>query len=137
MTDVTHEPTLAEQFQAGLERGELLLQHCNSCGKPNMYPRHHCPFCQSDDLGWVPARGEGTLHSYTVVRLVPPRGFEVPYTLGVVKLDEGVQLAARLVPGSDGTWDEYACDSRVVFAAEPSRDGARGPVAWFTLQSGS
>lgn len=133
MTEVVHEPTLKEQWQAGLERGELLLQHCNNCGKTNMYPRHFCPFCQSSDLGWVAASGRGVIHSYTVVRMVPPRGFEVPYCLAVVKLEEGVQLTARLVPAADGTWDHYACDAPVVFSSAQSQDTSRGPVAWFAL----
>ena len=131
MTEVVHEPTLKEQWQAGLERGELLLQHCNNCGRPNLYPRHFCPFCQSGDHGWVAASGKGAIHSYTVVRMVAPRGFEVPYCLAVVKLEEGVQLSARLVPASDGAWDHYACDLPVAFSAEPSRNTSGGPVAWF------
>jgi len=35
MTSVTHEASLKEQFQSGLERGELLIQTCNNCGRPN------------------------------------------------------------------------------------------------------
>ena len=129
---------LPDEFNAALVEGRLLIQSCNSCGKPNMYPRHHCPFCQSPDLGWVAAQGEGVLHSYTVVRLVPPKAFEsdLPYALAVVKLDEGVQLAVRLLADGDGGWDAYECDARVVFAPDRSRDTSRGPVAWFTLASG-
>jgi uncharacterized protein len=139
MTETTHQATLSEQFQAGLERGELLIQTCHNCGRPNMYPRHFCPFCQSDDLGWETAAGTGVLHSFTVVRAVPPRGFEpdLPYALGVVKLDEGVQLTTRLEPSDDGEWTHYACDARVSFSPEPSRRTTRGPVAWFRLQESS
>jgi uncharacterized OB-fold protein len=132
MSDVAAQASLAEQFSAGLDAGELRVQHCNTCGKLNMYPRHHCPFCQSTDLGWVVAAGTGVLHSFAVVRAVPPRGFEdeLPYAVGVVKLDEGVQLLGRLHPSSDGDWDIYACDARVTFA--PAGSDRRG-VAWFTL----
>jgi uncharacterized OB-fold protein len=125
---------LVEEFRAGLARGELLIQSCGSCNTRIMYPRYRCPACQSDELSYVGSGGVGTLHSYTIIRAVPPRGFEddLPYALGVVKLDEGVQLLARLHPSADtGGWDGYACDQRVQFAPVSADEVARRPVAWF------
>jgi uncharacterized OB-fold protein len=127
---------LIQAYRAGLARGELLIQSCNACGTKIMYPRHRCIACQSDDLGFVPASGVGTLHSYTVIRAVPPRGFEadVPYAVGVVKLDEGVQLLARLRPSEEsGDWDDYACDERVRFVPAEADEIEQRPVAWFEL----
>jgi uncharacterized OB-fold protein len=135
MSDATQaETTLAGEWAAGLDRGELLIQVCGSCSKPNMYPRYRCPFCGSDELSFEPSGGVGVLHSYTVVRLVPPADFvnDLPYSLGVVKLDEGVQLTVRLEPDADGSWDAYACDVRVRFAPEHDRQGRS--VAWFKLE---
>jgi uncharacterized OB-fold protein len=125
---------LVEEFRAGLARGELLIQSCDACNAKIMYPRHRCLECQSSDLSYVVSPGAGTLHSYTVVRAVPPRGFEddLPYALGVVKLDEGVQLLARLRPSADtGGWDGYACDQRVQFTPASAQEVGRRPVAWF------
>lgn len=134
MTDIEETSTLAEQFAEGLRSGELLIQVCRSCGRPNMYPRYYCPFCQSADLSYKSSSGVGILHSYTIVRAVPPRGFEaeLPYALGVVKLEEGVQLIARLEPGVNGEWDEYACDADVRFVPTPEHGGRQ--VAWFRLE---
>jgi uncharacterized OB-fold protein len=130
---------LTATFRDALERGELLLQSCNACDGVIMYPRHRCPFCQSADLGWLTAAGGGVLHSYTVVRAVPPKGFEddVPYALGVVKLDEGAQLLVRLQPGDDGTWDAYACDARVAFSPAGAEEIRRRPAPWFALATGA
>ncbi len=126
---------LVDTFRDGLARGELLVQACNGCGKAIMYPRHRCPFCQSGDLDWRTSSGEGVLHSYTVVRAVPPKGFEddVPYALGVVKLDEGAQLLVRLRPSGDDSWDAYACDKRVRFEPAPPDEVQRRPAPWFAL----
>jgi uncharacterized OB-fold protein len=136
MSDATLTTTagLVEAFRAGLADGELLIQRCKACGNPQMYPRYRCTKCWSDDLGYVKAAGAGTLHSYTVIRAVPPRGFEddVPYAVGVVKLDEGVQLLGRLWPSEEsGDWDVYACDMRVTFAPADPEEIGRRPVAWF------
>jgi uncharacterized OB-fold protein len=129
---------LADAFNEALVEGRLTIQSCNDCGKPNMWPRYRCPFCQSADLGWKDADGMGTLVSYSIVRGVPPKGFEdeLPYGLGVIKLDEGVQLLARLERDADGGFDGYECDAAVRFSPHPAEEMRERPVAWFRLDSG-
>jgi uncharacterized protein len=121
-------------YREALARGELLVQVCQACGARIMYPRHRCPECQSDQLGWLTASGQGTLNTYTVVRAVPPLGFEadLPYALGVVVLAEGVQLLARLWPsnGSD-SWEGFEVNGSVEFHPASPEEIARRPVAWF------
>lgn len=125
---------LTETYYSALDKGELVVQQCQGCSKPIMYPKYVCPFCGSSDLGWTPSSGEGVLHSFSVQRIGAPTGFEadLPYALAVIKLDEGVQLLGRLRPGADGTWDSYRCDQRVAFdgTAEAGRH-----IAWFSGKS--
>lgn len=111
---------IVTDFRAGLASGELLVQNCNDCGKPNMWPRYACPHCQSENLGWIKSSGKGSLHSFCVLRQGAPEGFEadIPYAIGVVKLDEGVQLAVRLQPAGDDDWSAYRCDDRVEFTGK-------------------
>lgn len=124
-------------YYDGLNRGELLLQKCGSCGKHIMYPRHRCPFCQSVELGWEAASGTGILHSIAIQRAGAPSGFEndLPYAVGVIKLTEGVQLLARLAPDDDGSWDGYLCDGPVRFLPTPPTSPVLGPAAWFETSS--
>jgi hypothetical protein len=124
---------IRDQFREGLARGELLIQKCNDCGRLNMYPRHACPFCQSLSLGWHKSAGKGVLHSFTVLRAGAPEGFEpdLPYALGVIKLEEGVQLLARLIPERDAEWQNFACDDAVEFRAQSPESVAQRPCAWF------
>ncbi|MBN9063372.1 MAG: hypothetical protein BGP06_09820 [Rhizobiales bacterium 65-9] len=126
---------IVKTFQSGLADGKLLIQSCNACKNKMLYPRHRCTKCHANDLGWVEASGKGTLHSYTVVRAIPPAGFEgeLPYGLGIVKLEEGVQLMARLKPGASGDWSQYACDAAVAFARPSPGPGDDRAVAWFKL----
>lgn len=126
--------TIVQHFHDGLAAGKLNIQRCNACGKLMLYPRYRCIDCHSDDLGWVEASGKGKLHSFTVVRAIPPTGFEdeLPYGLGIVKLEEGVQLMGRLVPDAKtGDWSTYACDVEVRFCEQPAGVGKNRPVAWF------
>ena len=126
-------PSLADEFNDALAAGTLVIQRCKACGEVNMYPRYRCPACQSADLGWQQSEGTGVLLSFAVVRAVPPKGFEgdLPYALGVVRLDEGVQLLARLEPAEDGEWDPYACDTRVRFVPRSCQVGETRLTAWF------
>ena len=125
---------IRDAFRAGLSRGELLLQKCSDCGKLNMYPRHACPHCQSLALGWQKSGGKGVLHSFTVLLAGAPEGFsqDLPYAVGVVKLDEGVQMLARLRPDADGDWKSYRCDEAVTFTAPPPEQATPRACAWFT-----
>lgn len=125
--------TLTKDYRAALGRGELIVQKCGDCAELNMYPRYACPHCQSENLDWQQVSGNGVLHSFTVSRIGAPMGFEdeLPYALGVVKLDEGVQLLGRLVADDDGDWNGYTCDDRVQFVSEIATEQDARPIAWF------
>jgi uncharacterized OB-fold protein len=126
---------LSDTYYEGLERGELLIQTCRGCGTDNMYPRARCPVCYEPELDWKRAAGRGSLYSYTVLRAGPPTGFEgeLPYGLGVVRLEEGVQILGRLAKDDTGGWDAYECDVPVEFCAPPTRAEGRPPAAGFRL----
>ena len=126
-------PMVVSDFRDGLKVGALLIQNCNDCNKPNMWPRYACPHCQSDNLGWVKSAGTGTLHSFCVLRQGAPEGFEddLPYAIGVVKLAEGVQLLARLEACGEDDWSAYQCDDLVEFVSVDAIEIERRPCATF------
>jgi uncharacterized OB-fold protein len=130
-------PVIVSDFRNGLAAGKLLIQNCEECGKPNMWPRYACPHCQSENLGWVESAGKGLLHSFCVLRQGAPEGYEgdLPYAIGVVKLDEGVQLLVRLEPNAPDDWSAYQCDDRVEFVAVDAAAIEKRPCARFRLAS--
>jgi uncharacterized OB-fold protein len=79
-------------FQAAGE-GKLLLKKCNQCGQHHHYPRAMCPFCWSDKVEWMQAKGTGEIYTYTVTR----RGGPVPYCIAYVQLDEGPRMMTNIV----------------------------------------
>ena len=78
--------------------GVLLGQSCRQCQVCVFGPAIFCQACSSDDLESVQLSRQGTLYSFTVVR-VPPAGWpgKVPYTLGEVELPEGPHVLAEII----------------------------------------
>lgn len=133
MAYIENADQLTGPFGEALSAGRLDVQQCNSCNELIMYPKYRCPTCFGNDLGWFTTAGKGTLQTFTILRAAAPSTFhvEVPYGIGIVKLDEGPQLMGRLHPGADGTWDHYRCDAPVVFKAVAAEEIAERPAAWF------
>jgi uncharacterized OB-fold protein len=90
----------AKPFWDATRAGRLVLQRCTACGTWRFPPGLVCRSCASTSAEWVPAAGRGHLHAVTVVHRTPIAAFrdDVPYFLGLVDLDEGVRLMARLAP---------------------------------------
>ena len=78
--------------------GVLVGFRCRECGTHVFGAATFCQGCTSDQLEPVDLSQQGTLYSYTIVR-VPPAGWPgpVPYTLGQVQLPEGPQVLAEVV----------------------------------------
>jgi uncharacterized OB-fold protein len=85
-------------FWEGIAEGELRLQRCSACGKAVFYPRAVCPHCFAGELTWFRAAGTGTIYSYTVAhRAFGEFATQVPFTVALVDLDEGVRMLTRIV----------------------------------------
>lgn len=85
------QPESAPYWQA-LERDELVVKQCATCGQFHHYPRAICPHCFSADTRWVRAAGTGEIHTFSVMRRA-----EVPYAVGYVMLDEGCAMLTNFV----------------------------------------
>ena len=79
-------------------QGQLLIAKCVACGKVHHYPRPFCPFCWSEDVQPVPAKGTGTLYTYSTVYVndLPPFKERLPYVAAIVELDEGPRLLTTI-----------------------------------------
>ncbi len=77
-------------------RGELLLQRCRQCRRYQFYPRSHCRYCGGEPA-WERALGRGTVYSYTLVQRPAGPGFEAPYVVALVDLEEGPRMMTNIV----------------------------------------
>lgn len=85
-----------QHYWDGARAGELRLQRCKACDSAYFPPRPFCPECSSRDVEVFAASGRGTLYSYVINHMKSP-GFEPPYAIAVVELEEGPRLMSNIV----------------------------------------
>lgn len=91
--------TKVGEFADRLKDGRLMGSRCRGCGHRTFPPRADCPQCLSGDFEFVEISGRGRLHTFTRIAAAPS-GFEdmVPYTIGVVDLEDGGRCLAWFGP---------------------------------------
>jgi hypothetical protein len=75
----------------------LVGEECPHCGAKLFPPRDVCPYCSGPAKTPFRFSGRGTVYSYSTL-FAAPAGFEsdVPYTVALVKLEEGPVVTAQL-----------------------------------------
>jgi uncharacterized OB-fold protein len=80
------------------QRYRMEAKKCKKCGKIYFPPRVICSGCKSHDFELLKLKDEGKLLTYTVIRVAPSQFVDqTPYAMGIVKLDDGVNLLAQIV----------------------------------------
>jgi uncharacterized OB-fold protein len=93
----TQVPFTIEQFYKFLAEGKLMAAKCQKCGKIHLPPRPMCDNCYGQDFVWMEVSGKGKLLTYTTIH-VAPQQFQslVPYTVGIVELENGLKLPGMI-----------------------------------------
>jgi uncharacterized OB-fold protein len=58
-----------EPFWEATKKHELTYQQCDACSTVVFFPRSHCTKCGGRALTWKTSKGEGTVYTFSVVRL--------------------------------------------------------------------
>lgn len=97
-------------------RDELMIRRCTRCGHPEPPESRTCGVCATIELLWERASGKAQIIGWTVVHRAPhPKlADSVPYIAGVVELDEGPWLHARIT--GDPAALRTGLPARVAFA---------------------
>jgi uncharacterized OB-fold protein len=80
-----------------VDRGELAIQKCSDCQALRHPPRPMCGECQSSEWEYVFSSGQGTIHSYVVIRYPEVPGYTYPLVVAVVDLEEGTRFVGNVV----------------------------------------
>jgi uncharacterized protein len=89
-------------YNKHLQEEKLMGVRCRKCGAVFVPPRPFCVTCYSSNLEWREMKGRGRLAAFTCINIPPPfmmaEGYnrKRPYCSGVVELEEGGRVAARI-----------------------------------------
>lgn len=93
-SDISYEKFLNEE--------KLMGTRCKGCGTQYVPPRSICVDCYGSDMEWIEMKGKGRLAAFTCINIPPPfmiaQGYnrKNPYCTGVVELEEGARVDARI-----------------------------------------
>ncbi len=91
------EVKVAHDWRLRGQRYRLEGEVCDHCGVKIFPPRDICPECHQPAKEPYTMSGRGEVYSFSTV-YYPPEGFEdyAPYTVALVKLEEGPMVTAQL-----------------------------------------
>ncbi len=90
-------------FEQFLNEKKLMASRCKKCKAVYLPPRPLCPICRGTEMEWVEMKGKGKLAAYTAIAVAPTLmiqegyGRDNPYVSGVVQLEDGPKIAARIL----------------------------------------
>lgn len=89
--------SIPRHWRTRQQRYSLQAEVCHTCGHTIFPPRDVCPYCAAEKQSLVNLSGRGEVYSFTTLYQAPS-GFEeyLPYTLALVKLEEGPLVTAQL-----------------------------------------
>jgi uncharacterized OB-fold protein len=89
-------------YERFLDEEKLMGSRCQTCDTHYVPPRPICIECYGSDIQWVEMEGTGRLAAFTCITIAPPfmiaQGYnrKNPYCTGVVELEEGARVDARI-----------------------------------------
>jgi hypothetical protein len=88
---------ISRHWRLRKQRYGLVGEVCPHCDAKIFPPRDVCPECGGEAKTLFNFSGRGEVYSYTTI-YEPPQGYEdqAPYTVALVKLEEGPMVTAQL-----------------------------------------
>ncbi len=120
---------VARHWRTRNQRYSLTGEVCETCGDKIFPPRDICPECDAPAKTPFTFSGRGKVYSFSTVYNAP-EGYEenLPYTVALVKLDEGPMVTAQL---ADVAPDEVEVGMPVEMVTRKLRqEGDRGIVVY-------
>ncbi len=120
---------LARHWRLKDQRYRLEGAICKDCGTKFFPPRQVCSECKSSNLEPYAFSGHGEIFSFTTLYQAP-LGYEggIPYSVGMIKLDEGPMVEAQL---TDTSPEDLKIGQRVEMVTRKLRElGPEGLIVY-------
>lgn len=96
-----------KEFWDYTAKGELRFQYCIQCDRW-IYPIGPvCTSCLGESLEWRPVSGRGVIAAWVTYHRQYYAGFDVPYTVVNVDLEEGIRILGNLSRDGSSPDPEY------------------------------
>lgn len=94
---------ISRNWRLQKQRYGLVGEVCEHCGSKIFPPRDVCPECAEEAKTPYQFSGKGEIYSFTTV-YDAPHGYEeqAPYTVAIVKLEEGPLVTAQITDTDNG-----------------------------------
>lgn len=102
LTEVAENKLYSLAYNKLLSEHKLMGSRCSKCGHLAVPPKPICPECHSSEMELEEMKGRGKVVAYTVVAVGSPLmveegyGREKHYCCGIVELEEGAKICARI-----------------------------------------
>jgi len=102
LTEVAENKFYSLAYNKLLSGHKLMGSRCTKCGHLAVPPKPICPKCHSSEMYLEEMKGTGKVVAYTVVAVGSPLmveegyGREKHYCCGIVELEEGAKICARI-----------------------------------------
>jgi hypothetical protein len=120
---------ISRNWRLQKQRYGLVGEVCEHCGSKIFPPRDVCPECAEEAKTPYQFSGKGEVYSFTTV-YDAPEGYEeqAPYTVAIVKLEEGPLVTAQLADVDNG---KVEIGQKVEMITRKLRqDGERGVLVY-------
>lgn len=93
-------------FWEAARQRRLELPRCDHCGTFHTYFEPWCNHCSREGVHWERLSGRGRIWANCRFHRMYFPGFDGPYNVAMVELDEGPRLMTNIVGTPNGTLDE-------------------------------
>jgi uncharacterized protein len=108
------------------QRYRLEAAKCAKCGTVSFPPRLVCAECKGRSFQTVRLNDEGTLLTYTIIRVASDKfSKETPFAVGVVELNDGVRLTTQI---ADTDVDALKTGQKVKLVFRKIQDDGRAGI---------
>jgi uncharacterized protein len=89
--------SVARYWREVPQRYRFEAKKCNKCGYIAFPPRLICPECRNRNFDDYILKDTGKILTFTTIEVGPTEFADlVPYTVGIVELDDGVRITAQV-----------------------------------------
>ena len=102
-------PPITQQsrpFWEATRQHRLILPRCDHCGTFHTYFEPWCSHCGQEGVHWEALSGRGRIWANCRFHRQYFPGFDGPYNVAMVELEEGPRLMTNIVGTAHGTLDE-------------------------------